>query len=126
MRIFHVIAERLGEQLGDLPILIAVPGLHHLADKLNAALGVGEGAVLLEERRSGEEDMGVIGGLVEEQILDDDALHRCKAGRNMVGIGIGLEDVLALDIDALEGPIDRGIEHVGNAQTGLAIDLDAP
>ena len=78
---------------------IAVLRRHHLADQLDAPLGIGEGAVLLEEGRAGQEDVGVIGGLVEEEIVDDDAFHRREAGGDVAGVGIGLEDVLALDVD---------------------------
>jgi hypothetical protein len=41
-----------------------------LRTRLDAALGIGEGAVLLQEGRAGQEDMRVIGGLVQEQVLD--------------------------------------------------------
>ena len=70
--------------------------------------------------------MRVVGGLVEEQVLHDDAFHRREAGRDMLGVGIGLQDVLALDVDALEGAVDRGVEHVGDAQARLVVERDAP
>ena len=44
----------------------------------------------------------------------------------MIGVGIGLHDVLALDVDALERALDRGIEHIGNAQARLRIERDVP
>ncbi len=42
------------------------------------ALGVGEGAVLLQERRTGQEDVREARGLVEEQVLHDDEVHRAQ------------------------------------------------
>ncbi len=46
--------------------------------------------------------MGVIRGLVQEQVLHDHAFHRRQAGGDVIRVGIGLEDVLALDIEARE------------------------
>ena len=101
-------------------------GRHHLAHALDAALGIGEGAVLFEEGRARQEDMGVVGGLVQEQVLDDDAFHRRQRRHHVLGVGVGLQDVLALDIEALEGAVDGGVEHVGNAQARLRVELDVP
>ena len=117
---------RVGEQLGDFPVLVAVGRLHHLAHRLDAALGVGEGAVLLEEGRARQEHVRVVGGLVEEQVVDDHAVHRREPGGDVLGVGVGLEDVLALDVDRLERAIDRGVEHVGDAQARLGVERDAP
>ena len=44
----------------------------------------------------------------------------------MLGVGIGLEDVLALDVDALERAVDGGVEHVGDAQARLFLERHAP
>ena len=44
----------------------------------------------------------------------------------MLGVGIGLRDVLALDVDALEGAFDRGVEHVGDAQARLGVECGLP
>ncbi len=79
-----------------------------------------------EEGRARQEDMGVVRRLVQEEVVDDDAFHRGKAGRDMLGVGVGLEDVLALDVEALEGAVDGGVEHVGDAQARLVVELDAP
>ena len=70
--------------------------------------------------------MGVVRGLVEEEVMHDDAFHRRQRRHHMLGVGIGLQDVLALHIDAHEGAFDRGVEHVGNAQARLRIELDVP
>ena len=70
--------------------------------------------------------MGVVRGLVEEEVVHDDAFHRRQRRHHMLGVGIGLQDVLALHIDAHEGAFDRGIEHVGDAQARLRIELDVP
>ena len=64
--------------------------------------------------------MGVVRRLVEEEVLHDDAFHRRQRRGDMLRVGIGLHDVLALDVEALEGAVDRGVEHVGDAQARLA------
>ena len=116
----------LGEADGDFPVGQPVARGHHFADALDAALGVGEGAVLLQEGRSGQEDVGVVRRLVEEEVVHDDALHRRQRRDHMPGVGIGLQDVLALHIEAHEGALDRGVEHVRDAQARLRIELDVP
>ena len=70
--------------------------------------------------------MRVIRRLVQEQVVDDHAFHRGKARRHVMRVGIGLQDVLSLAVQALERPLDRGIQHVGNAQARLGVDLDPP
>jgi hypothetical protein len=122
----HVKAHRLGEKYGDLPVAVAVARRHYLAHKLDAPFRVGEGAVLLQEGGAGQEHVGIVRGLVQEQILHDDALHRREPGGDVMRVGVGLQNVLALDVDALEGAADRGVEHVGNAQSRLAVELHAP
>src|SRR5208337_2802461 len=87
---------------------------------------VREGAVFFQERAAGQEDVRVIRGLVQEQILDHDALHGLQSGRHMFGVGIGLQDILTLDVDALEGTVRRRIEHVGDAQARLVVEGNAP
>ena len=44
----------------------------------------------------------------------------------MSGVGIGLKNILALDVNALEGAFDGGVQHVRNAQARLLIERDAP
>ena len=40
---------------------------------------------------------------VQEQVLNHHAFHRFKARRYVLGVGVGLENVLALDVGAFEG-----------------------
>lgn len=70
--------------------------------------------------------MRVVRGLVQEEVVDDDAFHRGQCSHHVLGVGIGLQNVLALHIDAHEGAFDRGVEHVGNAQARLGVELDVP
>ena len=70
--------------------------------------------------------MGVIRRLDEEEVLHDDEVHGREARRHMLGVGVGLENVLALHVETLEGAVDRRVEHVRDAQAGLGIELDPP
>ena len=70
--------------------------------------------------------MGVIGRLIEEQVVDDDQFHRGKTRCHMVRVGVGLEDILALNIDGAERAIHRRVEHVGDAQARFRIQHSAP
>jgi hypothetical protein len=70
--------------------------------------------------------VGVAGGLVQEEVLDDDALHRRQALGHVAGVRIGLDEVLALDVEALEGAVDGGVEHVRDAEAGLALEANGP
>ena len=70
--------------------------------------------------------MRVARGLVEEEILDDDAFHRPEARGDVLRVGIGLRDVLALHVEPLERAVDRLVDHVGNAQARLVAERHAP
>ena len=58
--------------------------------------------------------------------MHNDAFHACEPSRDMPRIGIGLENVFALNVEALERPIDGSIEHVRNTQARLVIKLRTP
>ena len=73
-------AQGVGEAQGDFPVGQAGQRGDDAADTVDAALGVGEGAVLFQECGAWEEDVGVVGCLVQEEVLDDDALHGAEAG----------------------------------------------
>ncbi len=58
--------------------------------------------------------------------MDHDQLHRLEPGGDVLGVGVGLEDVLALDVDRPERAVAGGVEHIVDAQAGLGIELDTP
>ena len=70
--------------------------------------------------------MGVFRRLVQEDVLDDDAFHRGQSCRDMLGVGVRLGDVLALDVEPLEGALDRLVQHVVDAQALFGIERHAP
>ena len=65
--------------------------------------------------------MGELGGLVQEQVLDDQAFHVGEGRLDVLCVGIGLGDVLALHVKAAEVAGHRMVEHVGNAEARHAI-----
>ena len=75
----------------------------------------------LQERGAGEEDMGIFRRLAQEQVLHHHAFHRAQAGGDVVGVGVGLGDILTLHIQRLERAIHCLIQHIGNAQARLGL-----
>ena len=43
--------------------------------------------------------MGVLGGFVQEKVLHHHAFHRAQGSGDMLRVGVGLGDVLALDVE---------------------------
>ncbi|MPL67272.1 hypothetical protein SDC9_12963 [bioreactor metagenome] len=119
-------AHGVRQELRHLPVGIARLRRHHPAHRVDPALGIGEGPVLFQEGRAGQEDMGVIRGLVQEEVVHDHAVHRREARRDVAGVGVGLQDILALDVNPPELPGHRGIEHVRDPQPGFGIERNAP
>ena len=70
--------------------------------------------------------MGVARCLVEEEILHDDAFHRLQARGDVAGVGVGLRDVLALDVEPLNAPSIASSIMFGNAQARLLAERHAP
>jgi len=44
----------------------------------------------------------------------------------MLGVGIGLENVLALHVKSFERPVHGRVEHIGDAQAWFFVELDPP
>ena len=67
-----------------------------------------------------------LGGLVQEQVLYDDAFHVRQGFLDMLCIRVRLGNVLALDVHALVLSGTGGIQHVGDAKTGLGVQFHIP
>ena len=126
MGVAHGHADRVGERHRHLPIGHSGKRRNRLAHAIDAALGVGECAVLFQKRGAGQEHMRVTRGLVEEEILDDDAFHRAQARGDVLRVRIGLRDILALNVEPLERAVDCLVDHIGNAQARLVAKRHAP
>src|SRR5579862_8657716 len=70
--------------------------------------------------------MGEFRRLIQEQVLDDDAVHRAQGRSNVLRVRIRLSNVLALDVESLELAIERSLEHVRDAKSWLGEQLPAP
>src|SRR5690349_14171621 len=65
-------------------------------------------------------------GFVVKDVLNDDAFHGRERRCYVRGIGIRLRKVLALDVETTEAAIERGFEHVRNAQSRLGTQVNLP
>ena len=91
-------AQLRGERADDLEVGPRLAGrLERRSHPLDAAVEVGERAVLLEEGRRRQDDVGERGGLGEEDLLRDDQLAGVDRCPDVAGVGVGLGDVLAED-----------------------------
>ena len=81
MVVAHRIAQRGAELADGLPFGFARERLHGLAHAVDAALGVGEGAVFFQKAGAGEDHVGVFTAFVVKDILDDDAVHGAQGLR---------------------------------------------
>ncbi|MNO98092.1 hypothetical protein D3C76_898260 [compost metagenome] len=124
--VVHRVAQGVGQGHGSFPVGLAGQRLHDLAHPRNTPLGVGEGAVLFQERAARQEHMGELGSFVEENVLHHHALHGEQGRRDVLGVGVALGDVLTLAVQRLEAAIQRRLEHVGNAQTRVGLQGHAP
>ena len=70
--------------------------------------------------------MGVFGGFVQEDVLHHDAFHGGQSCCHMLRIGVGLHNVFALAVQTQEGTVHGRVKHIGNAQSRLWTDADAP
>ena len=68
--------------------MLALHRFLDLAHAIDPALGVGESAVFLEERRARKKHMGKGRRFIQEQILHDNAIHVFQRFRHMPGIWI--------------------------------------
>ncbi len=126
MLVVHRITESCGQGDRDFPVRLPALGRHHLAYTRDTPFGIGESAVLFQERRSGQEHVRIFGSLVEEQILHHDAFHRRQRGGDVLRVRIRLHDIFAFAIQAHETAIHGGVKHVRNPQTRFGAQGDTP
>ncbi len=70
--------------------------------------------------------MGILRGLVDEEILNDHQLQRLQCGNHVMGVRVGLGNVLTLDEQRFEVTADGGVKHIGDPQTRLRLQHCAP
>jgi len=101
-------------------------GLDSLADALDAALGIGEGAVLLSEGGTGQDNVGKLCGLGKEDILNDQQFALLQSLAYMVDIGVGHHRVLTHDVQAADAAFLDSVHYLGNGEAGLGGKGHAP
>ena len=91
--------------------------LDGLAHALDATLGVGDGALALGPRRGGRQDhVGELGGLRQEQVLDDEELETGQQLDGALLVRLGLDRVLADAVHGGELAALHRVEHAGRCQ----------
>ena len=70
--------------------------------------------------------MRVLRRLVEEDVLHHQAFERGERRGHVLRVRVGLRHVLALHVQRLEAAVERRLEHVGDAQARLRLEVDAP
>ena len=88
--VVHGVAERVGQSTGDLPVLAAGQRRHDLAHARDAPLGVGEGAVLLQERRAGQEHVAYLAVSFRNRSCTTRHSMRGKRRGHVLRVGVGL------------------------------------
>ena len=117
----------LGKLAADPPVRSCLPWrVDGLAHPLHPSLGIGEGALLLGEGRGGQEDVGELGRLVHEQILDHQAVELAQGLVGVVEIGLGQHGVLPHHVHGADGAVEAAFGHLGDDEPGLARRPDAP
>ena len=101
--------------------------LDRLAHALDAALGVGDGALALGPGRGGrQDDVGELRGLGQEQVLDDEEVEALEQVDRALLVGLGLDRVLADAVDRGQVAALHRVEHPRQVPAALGRDGDAP
>jgi hypothetical protein len=120
-------AHAVGDLLDDPQVLTRVAGQRQrLAAHLHLAVGVGDRAVLLRPAGRRQHDVGVHGGLGEEQVLHHEMLEMRQRLAGVIEIGIGHRRVLALDVHALDLVVMDRVHDLDHGLALLRVELDAP
>ena len=88
------------------------------AHALDAAVGVGEGAVLLRKAGRGQDHVGVDVGLVEEDVLGDEELELLDGVAGVRQVRLAHQRVLAHHVPALDLAGQDAVHHLGRGQAG--------
>lgn len=88
-------------------------GLADLAHPLYPPFPVGEGTILFEGAGTGEYHRGHSGGFGHEDLLTDQEFDPLQGLSDLIGVGIGLQNVLPDDPQGLEPAVDGRLHHLG-------------
>jgi hypothetical protein len=116
-----------GQLRGDPPIGLGetrrIDGLPHALDP---ALGVREGPFLLGKGGRRQEHVRKLRRLVQEQVLDDQALELGNRLLGVMQVRLGQQRVLADHVQGADTAAEAGLDHVGDDQPWLGGGTHAP
>src|SRR3954454_11086328 len=125
--VVHRQADAVAHLLDDLPVLARLARrVEHLAPELHAAVGVRVRAVLLEVRGRGQDHVGELGRLGQEDVLDDEELEGRERLADLVDVRVRQERVLAHHVHAAHAALERGGDDLGDRQALVRVERDAP
>ena len=97
-----------------------------LAHTLDAAFGVGEGAILFGETGGGQYDVSERSGIAHENILHDEEVDFFEGAANVGSVGMAENGILADEIESVDFASLDGVVDLGKGQAGPGIERDAP
>ena len=112
----------------DVEVVARLAGrLERAADTLHAPLGVGDRALGLGPHGAGrEDDVGDLGRLRPEDVLDDDELETLEEMPRAEVVGLRLHGVLADDVERGQLAVLHGLEHLREVPAALGRHRHAP
>ena len=96
------------------------------ATHLNAAVGVGVGALFFHVGAGGQDDVGELGGLGKEDVLDDKELEVGKRFSHLVDVGVREEGVLSHDVHATDRALERTARDFDDGEPGFGRERTLP
>ena len=97
-----------------------------LAHPLDPALGIAEGALLFGVGAAGEHYVGIAGRLRHKELLHHQEIQGFKGLDDVVGVRVGDDGVLAVNIESFDLSFDGGREHVRRVCAHFAVQGHAP
>ena len=127
MRVVPVEPHAARQFLNDPPVLAGVAGrADGLPAHLDAAVGVGDRAVLLRKGGGRQDDIGEGGGFGHEDVLDHKNVEIGKRRAGMRLIRIRHRRVLPHDVHRPDVAVIGGVGDLDHGQAALRIELGAP
>ena len=93
---------------------------------LNAALGVGERAVLLREARHGQDHVGQLRRLRQEEVLHDEEVQVLEGLLDVRDVRVADHRVLAHQHKRPDRALGRGVHHLHDGQARLRRERRSP
>ena len=127
MSVVPVQSQPSRDLLDDPQILAGIAGrVQHPPSDLDLAVGVGDGAVLLQPGRGGQHHVGVARGFGQEQILHHQMVEARQGFTRVLRIRIRHGGVLAHDVHAADIAGAGGIDDLHHGQPAFGIQFGAP